>query len=167
MLVHTEIGVLEILCDTEGRAYALNFVLHERAQSAERTTVMTATQRTAEQQAAVQLEEYFRGQRTEFTVPLALKASKFAMGVWGQLRCIEYGQRVSYSDVARGIGAPAAVRAAAHAVAMNPIPILIPCHRVVRLDGTLGEYATHTLGKRGAEIKKYLLDLESRGSSEI
>lgn len=167
MLVHTEIGVLEILCDTAGRAYALNFVSHGAPQSVARTTAMTTAQYAAERQVVAQLEKYLQGQRREFTIPLALKASQFTMGVWEQLRRIEYGQRVAYSDVAHGIGAPAAVRAAAHAIAINPLPILIPCHRVVRRDGTIGEYATHTLGKRGSEIKKYLLDLELRGLSAI
>lgn len=104
-----------------------------------------------------QLEEYFAGGRTEFEVDLDLRlAAGFRRSVLTHLPRIAYGNTQSYSTVAAALGSPRAVRAVGSACATNPLPVVVPCHRVVRSDGSLGGYAG------GLEAKHSLLDLESR-----
>ena len=106
--------------------------------------------------AARQLEEYFAGKRRAFTVPVDLQlAHGFRRSVLLHLRDIPYGETQSYTAVAKAAGNPSAVRAAASACSHNPLPLVVPCHRVVRSDGTLGEY----LG--GPEAKHALLAMEA------
>ena len=108
-------------------------------------------------EAARQLEEYFAGKRRAFTVPVDLQlAHGFRRSVLLRLREIPYGRTQSYAAVAKAAGNPSAVRAAASACSHNPLPLVVPCHRVVRSDGALGEY----LG--GPEAKHALLALETR-----
>lgn len=105
--------------------------------------------------AARQLEDYFTGRRRAFDVPLDLRLSAgFRRHVLDHLRTIGYGHTESYSAVARAIGQAGAVRAVGSACATNPVPLLVPCHRVLRSDGTLGGY----VGGLGA--KQALLALE-------
>jgi methylated-DNA-[protein]-cysteine S-methyltransferase len=107
-------------------------------------------------QAARQLEEYFAGKRRAFTVPVDLQlAHGFRRLVLLRLRDIPYGRTQSYAAVAKAAGNPSAVRATASACSHNPLPLVVPCHRVVRSDGALGEY----LG--GAGAKRTLLSLEA------
>src|SRR5215467_5983818 len=91
-------------------------------------------------------------------LPLDIKATAFQRQVWEKLRAIPYGQTVSYGDVAKALGKPGAVRAVGRACATNPVALVIPCHRVVREDNSLGGY------RWGLERKKKLLDLEQRKS---
>ena len=106
--------------------------------------------------AARQLDEYFAGRRRRFELPLDLRlAHGFRRRVLAQLRRIPFGATASYASVARAAGSPAAVRAVGSACARNPLPLVVPCHRVVRSDGTIGEY----LG--GSAAKQALLALES------
>jgi methylated-DNA-[protein]-cysteine S-methyltransferase len=105
--------------------------------------------------AAMQLEEYFEGARTAFDVPLDRSLSSGFRGqVHAYLSQIAYGRTESYGEVAAHVGNPRAVRAVGTACATNPLPIVVPCHRVLRADGTLGGY----LG--GAGAKATLLELE-------
>lgn len=108
------------------------------------------------EQAASQLEEYFLGQRREFTVPVQLAGTEFQHRVWSELMNIPYGETVSYAELARRIGNPAGVRAVAAAVGANPISIFVPCHRIVGSDGSLTGYAG------GLRAKRLLLDLEQQ-----
>lgn len=101
-----------------------------------------------------QLREYFTGQRREFDLPLRHPGTPFQEKVWAALRTIPYGTTCSYKDVAQRIGRPDAVRAVGTANGMNPIAIVIPCHRVVNANGDLGGYGG------GLERKRLLLDLE-------
>ncbi len=101
-----------------------------------------------------ELDEYFAGQRRSFEVPLRHQGTAFQERVWIALRKIEYGQTVSYLEQARSVGDEKAVRAVAQANGQNPIAILIPCHRVVNADGSLGGYGG------GLLRKQFLLDLE-------
>ena len=101
------------------------------------------------------LLEYFQGQRPRLDLPLDIQGTAFQQRVWRELQKIPYGQTRSYSEIAQAIGHPRAVRAVARACAANPVPILIPCHRVIRKDGTLGGY------RGGAARKRALLMLES------
>jgi len=105
-------------------------------------------------QAAVQLQEYFRGERRGFDLQLDLQGTPFQQKVWKALMAIPYGETRSYRDIAREINCPKGFRAVGQANGSNPIPIIIPCHRVVASDGSLGGYSG------GLEIKKALLALE-------
>jgi methylated-DNA-[protein]-cysteine S-methyltransferase len=106
--------------------------------------------------AARQLDQYFAGTRRRFEVPIDLRlAHGFRRGVLEHLRQIPYGQTESYAVVARAAGSPNAVRAAGSACANNPIPVVVPCHRVVRSDGSIGQY------RGGVEAKRLLLALEA------
>lgn len=105
---------------------------------------------------ARELDEYFAGSRRTFDLPLDLTTTDgFRTSVQRLLPSIGYGQTVSYTELATRAGRPAAVRAAASACATNPLPVVVPCHRVVRTDGGLGGY----LG--GLPAKRALLDLEA------
>lgn len=104
--------------------------------------------------AARELDEYFARKRKSFTIALSPQGTPFQQTVWAALRTIPYGQTVSYIDVAKMIGRPSASRAVGGANGKNPIPILIPCHRVVAADGSLGGYSL------GLEMKRRLLELE-------
>jgi len=102
-----------------------------------------------------ELDRYFAGNLTKFTVPLDPgSGTPFQRQVWNELTAIPYGETRSYSGIARRVGRPAAARAVGSANKRNDIPILIPCHRVVKADGTLGGYAS------GLKIKIALLELE-------
>ncbi|SDC46133.1 methylated-DNA-[protein]-cysteine S-methyltransferase [Mycolicibacterium neoaurum] len=106
--------------------------------------------------AAAQIEQYLAGDRTAFDLPLDLRLTAgFRRQVVEHLRDIGYGRRESYADVAAAVGNPKAVRAVGSACGHNPLPLVIPCHRVVRTDGSIGQYAG------GAEIKATLLALEA------
>ncbi|MCU1404445.1 MAG: O-6-methylguanine methyltransferase [Glaciihabitans sp.] len=102
-----------------------------------------------------QIDEYFAGDRTEFDLPLDYSLSAgFRQQVQRHLSLIPYGRTESYKDVARIVGNPNAVRAVGTACATNPLPVVVPCHRVLRTDGGLGGY----IG--GLDAKTILLDLE-------
>ena len=103
-----------------------------------------------------QLDEYFAGTRTHFDVPLDLRlAGGFRREVITRLPDIGYGRTASYAQVAAAAGSPRAVRAVGTACAKNPLPVVVPCHRVVRSDGSMGQYVG------GVEAKRALLQLES------
>ena len=106
------------------------------------------------EQAARELEEYFAGKRREFTVPLAPKGTEFQQKVWAALREIPYGTTVSYKDIAVRVGKPGAAIAVGQANSRNPIPIIIPCHRVIGTNGKLVGYTG------GMHIKEALLAVE-------
>jgi methylated-DNA-[protein]-cysteine S-methyltransferase len=103
-----------------------------------------------------QLRAYFRGELKEFDLPLALEGTKFQLHVWNTLRSIPYGETISYAQLAGRIGDPKAVRAVGLANGSNPIPIIIPCHRVIGSDGSLTGFGG------GLSTKKLLLELESK-----
>jgi methylated-DNA-[protein]-cysteine S-methyltransferase len=103
-----------------------------------------------------EIDEYFTGSRTQFDLPLDLRlADGFRRQVIEHLSEIGYGHRESYAAVAAAIGHPLAVRAVGSACARNPLPLVIPCHRVVRADGSIGQYVG------GADAKQTLLTLEA------
>jgi methylated-DNA-[protein]-cysteine S-methyltransferase len=104
--------------------------------------------------AAEQFDAYFAGELTTFVLPLAPRGSEFQFRVWTALREIPYGRTESYGDLAQRIGSPGAARAVGLANGMNPIGIVIPCHRVVGSNGSLTGYGG------GLDRKRRLLDLE-------
>ncbi|VVJ18610.1 Methylated-DNA--protein-cysteine methyltransferase (EC [Amycolatopsis camponoti] len=103
-----------------------------------------------------QLDEYFTGGRRSFDVPLDFRLARgFRLSVLEHLPEIEYGRTESYAQVATAAGSPKAVRAVGTACALNPLPVVVPCHRVVRSDGSYGQYAG------GEEAKRVLLTMEA------
>lgn len=105
---------------------------------------------------ARQLDEYFRGARSSFSIPLDLRGSPFDLAVWKRLVHIPYGRTASYGEIAASIGRPGAARAVGGANHRNPVVVLVPCHRVVGSDGSLTGYGG------GLWRKKRLLDHEKR-----
>lgn len=106
-------------------------------------------------EAARQLAAYFAGELRTFDLPLRPSGTPFQLTVWGALRRIPYGETVSYGELARSIGRPTAARAVGSANHRNPLPIVVPCHRVIGADGTLTGYAG------GLGVKSALLAIES------
>jgi methylated-DNA-[protein]-cysteine S-methyltransferase len=104
--------------------------------------------------AVTQLEDYFAGRRSHFELPLAPGGTDFQRAVWQALEGIPYGELRSYRDIATAIGRPNAVRAVGAANGRNPLPIVVPCHRVIGSDGSLTGFAG------GLDVKKKLLQLE-------
>ncbi len=102
-----------------------------------------------------QLNEYFRGERKTFDLPLALCGTPFQLKVWEALQTIPYGDTRSYKEIAIQVGSPKGCRAVGMANNKNPIPIIIPCHRVVGGNGKLVGYAG------GLDKKEYLLEVEN------
>lgn len=105
--------------------------------------------------AVKQLDEYFARRRRTFELPLAVAGTPFQEQVWLTLAEIPYGQTISYAELARWVGRPQAFRAVGQANGANPIPIILPCHRVIAADGTIGGYGG------GLPTKRRLLALES------
>ena len=101
-----------------------------------------------------ELAEYFKGKRTHFTVPLVPQGTAFREKVWTALTAIPYGKTESYSQQAARIGSPKSARAVGSANGKNPMPIIVPCHRVIASSGRLGGYAG------GVDIKRKLLEIE-------
>lgn len=119
-----------------------------RAATAAAYAVFTARER--------ELQEYFARQRRQFDLPLAPQGTPFQQRVWQALRQIPYGQTASYKQIAQTIGHPTACRAVGGANNKNPLPIFIPCHRVIGAGGSLTGYAG------GLDLKQGLLALEAK-----
>jgi len=108
-----------------------------------------------------ELTEYFGGERKKFTVPFDINGTDFEKKAWQELRKILYGKTSSYKSIAERLGNVNAVRAVGRVIGLNPIPIIIPCHRVINFNGNLGGYSC------GLEIKEKLLELEGSLSLEL
>ena len=104
--------------------------------------------------AKAQISEYLAGKRREFSVPIRMEGTEFRKKVWSEMLKIPYGATITYKELAQRIGSPDACRAVANACGANPLPILIPCHRVTASGGKPGGYTG------GIDIKKALLELE-------
>ena len=102
----------------------------------------------------MQLDEYFSGTRKEFHLPLAPQGTPFQTEVWHMLATIPYGETISYAQLAQRVGKPTAMRAVGAANGRNPLPIVLPCHRVIGADGSLTGFGG------GLPTKQFLLELE-------
>ena len=142
------VGSLRVFVDRAGRLVRLDFPNASRA-------VPSATPDAARCAAvAGQLGEYFAGRRRAFALDLAPAGTPFQLAVWDELRRIPYGTTISYAELAARIGRPKAVRAVGAANGHNPIPIVVPCHRVIGADGSLTGFGG------GLACKRALLQLE-------
>lgn len=139
------IGPLAVVVDGEGRLVEMHFGRAPAEEPNEATRAVFA-----------QLEEYFAGRRKEFDVQVAPRGTDFQLSVWMELLKIPYGDTISYAELARRVGKPSAVRAVGAANGANPIPVIIPCHRVIGSNGSLTGYGG------GTERKQRLLVLEGR-----
>jgi methylated-DNA-[protein]-cysteine S-methyltransferase len=149
LLAATPLGLVRVAYQREGHDAVLQALASKIS-----PRILAAPRRLDE--AARQVEEYFAGRRTTFDIALDLRLSAgFRRTVLGHLAAISYGHTESYAEVAAATGHPGAVRAVGSACATNPLPVVVPCHRVVRSDGSLGGY----LG--GLEVKRTLLELEA------
>jgi methylated-DNA-[protein]-cysteine S-methyltransferase len=146
-IYRSEIGPLEVVGTHRG---ILTITFFEDEFEAERNLPACMTE------CLRQLEDYFKGKRQKFNVPLILDGTQFQKAVWRQLQKIPFGETASYGDVARSIGRPQAFRAVGNANNKNAIPIIIPCHRVIGSDGQLVGFGS------GIWRKQWLLDHEKR-----
>ena len=161
--LRTPIGVLRVTASERGVTnidrVATKSNRAERAasqrgrQSAQRGT--PAAQRQVDR-AVRELREYFAGKRTKFSVPLDIEGTSFQERAWAAMCKIPFGHTISYAEQARSMRAPRAMRAVGSANGANPVPIIVPCHRVVASNGGLGGYAL------GLAMKRWLLAHESR-----
>ncbi|HHD2752553.1 TPA: methylated-DNA--[protein]-cysteine S-methyltransferase [Clostridium perfringens] len=145
---NSPIGVLEIV-ESDGFIVEINFV--------QEANCLEDLSSEEIKKCKKELEEYFEGKRTEFTVKINfIKGTDFQRLVWNELRKIPYGETVSYKDIAEKIGNPKGCRAVGGANNKNPIAIIVPCHRVIGKNGSLTGYAD------GLSKKEYLLDIERK-----
>ena len=147
MPLDTPIGRLVLECD--GDVLIGVWLPHERRHGRRDVDDMPPILK----ETAAQLEEYFAGERTEFDVTMELDGTPFQREVWAELCRIPYGETISYGELARRVGRPRGPRAVGQANGRNPIPIIVPCHRVLASNG-IGGYGG------GLKIKRALLALE-------
>jgi methylated-DNA-[protein]-cysteine S-methyltransferase len=150
--IDTPVGVLEAVFDPKGRLKSLSFAPDLSRPAAPEPEPPIVTR--AFGFLGHQLDAYFQGQLRTFNVPLDPDGSAFQQRVWGMLLQVPYGRTTTYADLARHLGDLKLTRAVGGANGHNPIPIIIPCHRVIGSDGTLVGYAG------GLERKEFLLRLE-------
>lgn len=145
-VIDSPVGPLSIAVDGEGSLTRISF---EPADALRIAPSNAALQRVADQ-----LDQYFRGERLNFDLVLAPRGTAFQQRVWAALQRIPFGTTWSYADLAQEVGQPKATRAVGQANGRNPVPIVIPCHRVIARDGTIGGYSA------GGLRKDFLLALE-------
>ena len=145
VFINTELGITKIIGDQSGIS-----VICIQKEGEISVNIPSELKETVNQ-----LQEYFDGKRTDFTFKLNPKGTEFQQKVWRELCKIPFGKTISYLDLAKKLGDPKVIRAAASANGKNPIWIVIPCHRVIGADGSLTGYAG------GLWRKKWLLDHEN------
>jgi len=158
---HSPIGEITVYCSDQGvreitlgrRPRTGEKAAHSDAEPVEANGQRTPGARWT-RHAAQQLQEYLQGQRKKFTLPLDLKGTPFQRTVWNALCEVPYGETRSYGEIARHVGNGKAARAVGMANHANPVAIVVPCHRVIASDGSLGGYAG------GLKRKSHLLRLE-------
>jgi len=146
-IIDSPIGKIEIKGDRSGISSVLFLDSEE--------ILISSTMPEELKEAVRQLEQYFKGERTEFNVKISAQGTDFQKRVWEELRKIPYGKTISYEQMAHRLGNPKVIRAAASANGKNPISIIIPCHRVIGKNGSLTGYAG------GINRKKWLLEHEN------
>ncbi|MCB0405801.1 MAG: methylated-DNA--[protein]-cysteine S-methyltransferase [Bdellovibrionales bacterium] len=142
-ILQTPIGKISVYASEEG-VREIRFHNHKKE-------VLTSLH----QEALAQLEEYFRGRRQVFELPLSIKGTDFQVRVWDCLRGLGFGETTNYGSIAHSVGSPRASRAVGNAVGRNPLPIVIPCHRVLHAGGGIGGFSG------GLSKKRWLLNHET------
>lgn len=148
--INTKIGIITIV-EEENQITAIGINKKIEEETIEKNTPLL-------KETKKQVMEYFEGKRSKFNVPLNPKGTKFMKAVWTALQDIPYGEVRTYKQIAEKVGNPNAARAVGMANHKNPIPIIIPCHRVIGSDEKLVGYAL------GIEMKKYLLEWEKKNN---
>ncbi len=160
MILHRRIespaGPLIIAADETGLRH---IEFHQNRHPADRTDWRGGDNELL-QAAETQLDEYFAGTRTSFELPLAPQGTTFQLEVWQELARIPYGATISYAELAQRVGKPTATRAVGAANGRNPLPIVLPCHRVIGADGALTGFGG------GLPVKQILLRLEGAMAGE-
>ncbi len=155
IVVTSPVGKLRLIASDKGLV-AIDVqnvrVVSDQEASASAQKILSSTKK--------QLEQYFAGKRTNFDIPLDLEGTDFQQQAWRALCRIPYGKTISYGQQAKNIKKPKAFRAVGSSNGKNPIPIIVPCHRVVAGDGSLGGYSL------GLKMKKQLLALEGVSEAE-
>ena len=146
---NSPIGIITVICDDEA-LYRIDFGDTFSDENPNKITML----------AVRQLDEYLCGKRKQFDIIVKLKGSEFQIKVWNELKKIRYGEVCTYGDIAERIGNKKACRAVGSANKKNPVPIIIPCHRVIASDG-IGGYA------EGIDKKLVLLNLEKDNSDTV
>jgi methylated-DNA-[protein]-cysteine S-methyltransferase len=157
--VDSPVGRIVVVA-SEGRLTELRFEKTGAPLEAGRKSTEGASMRVLEE-ATLQLAEYYAGRRTRFDLPLDPGGTEFERTVWARVEQIPYGATVSYGELAIGLGRPGAARAVGRANAHNPLPLFIPCHRVIGASGSLTGYGG------GIDAKRFLLALESSGAHPL
>ena len=157
---NTKIGEIGIVEDGDGITDIYTKGVLEDKQKIIKENSLVEEETSLIKKAYNELEEYFKGNRKEFTIKLSLKGTDFQKKVWNELMNIPYGETRSYKEIAVKIGKPTAARAVGMANNKNKILIVIPCHRVIGQNGALVGYGA------GINMKKYLLDLEKENKYE-
>ena len=158
--LESPVGRLFAAVDDDGALVRLTFLDDEDDEAAELARLAAAAGEAPRRDpsrcraAAEQLAVYFAGRRRDFDLPLAPRGSAFQRAVWDELRRVPYGRTVSYGELAARLGRPAASRAVGGANNKHPLPIVVPCHRVIGADGSLTGYGG------GLDRKRALLALE-------
>ncbi|MDB6064017.1 MAG: cysteine methyltransferase [Pedosphaera sp.] len=152
-IIKTPLGDL-LLVANESKLIGLYFDACDHVPAA-RKTWNANPQHPILREAEKQLREFFDGKRSGFSLPLHFAGTDFQERVWREIARVPYGKTISYSELADKAGAPLAIRAAGTNTGLNPISIIIPCHRVVGKNGGMGGYAG------GLERKRHLLELEN------
>ena len=155
LVVASPVGKLTLVASEKGLV-----AIDVRNNSAQVVTAPNASAEAILLKTKKQLEQYFAGKRTTFDVALDLVGTEFQVQAWRALCRIPFGKTISYGQQASNIKKPKAFRAVGSANGKNPIPIIVPCHRVVASDGSLGGYAL------GLKMKKQLLTLEGVSEAE-
>ena len=145
IVLDSPVGRMALEC--EGEALTALYLPHRSVEPAGAETPLLARGRA-------ELEEYFQGKRRAFDLPLAPQGTPFQLRVWNELANIPYGTVISYKELAQRVGRPKGFQAVGQANGRNPLPIFLPCHRVVGANGSLTGYAG------GLEVKQWLLRLE-------
>ncbi len=152
MFFPSPIGKLALCAD----AFALRNIFFDSEASRLPANCLLSKKNTVLLETAEQLNEYFEGRRKVFSVPLYLAGTEFQRRVWLELVNVPYGETRSYKDIARAVGNDKAVRAVGGANNKNPIPVIVPCHRIIGSDAKLTGY------RGGLGIKEKLLELENK-----
>ncbi len=150
-LIDSPVGPLFLAASNEG-LHAIEF--HDNKHPVKRSANWREGDNTVLRKAHEQLDEYFAGKRHAFDLPLSPAGTEFQLKVWTTLASIPYGETISYAQLATRIGKPSAMRAVGAANGRNPLPIVLPCHRVIGADGALTGFGG------GLPTKQFLLKLE-------